>query len=215
MSEELENLYNHVEKICAAFNDEVNRINDGIVFNVAEVLPGVEVTVVFRAVIKDEYRDNMQESDVRRVVLRVVSTGRFDLHAGFAISNLREVESREVTRTINGQDVNLFNLISNEDLRPLLTGFVSYELCNFLDRKFGILATIGTDSNEPLGRIYIGGSIRFGDFFFTIGGAASKIKRGIDEVEVDINGESETAFYRRVRDGWNWKCFCAFTYRFY
>jgi len=149
-----------------AFKLIANTIINGKLFVIATISPGMEYAVVLRASKKNIIDDNNAVQDEeKRIVFAVASGSRFDLHAGFSVSKLSRVEFKEIERDKNGEKVSLFNLITDEDWKPLLAGFMSYEICNFYDDKYGILATIGTDMNDPLNKIYLGGSIRIGDLF--------------------------------------------------
>ena len=127
-------------------------------------------------------------------------------HAGYLYSSLKEVKFEQV-RTTAGAD--LFQQVQDPSSVNTYAAFLSYRLWsgNMGRHGTGILATLGTDFQNPGDRLYAGGSVKFlSRFYVGVGVVSATVSEGVNPVVEQIGtGLGTRELFSAVTTRRDWK----------
>jgi hypothetical protein len=86
-------------------------------------------------------------------------------HAGYTWASLDDIDFEKVA-AFSGSD--MFAEVKTNQNTQSFTAFMTYEPRTYMDEKFGAGVSIGTDIVKPGQRLFLGGSVRYSRFVFTM-----------------------------------------------
>ena len=189
-------------------------IEEGVIFEKTVSKPGESTFTLTATKIEGSF-EGSPEGPEKRVVTVVFTGGQdFVFHGGFSYSKFIQTETTDVEQTNGAAEspTYLKKVFEEDKWRPTVVGFASYEFWTKGDSgRWGLLATIGTDSEGPQNRIYSGVSLRRDRVLLTMGWLYAKHDIGFYPEEDSDDG---LKLYREVKSTWDGSYFFALTFKF-